>query len=195
MADRPVCRLRVRNTERRDQGIASGHIRLEFFACHAGVAPGIRRALLPRLVVVEFPLLQRLALPITVGTTKFPGIKIHDTRMVRLMEVLLHGGTTVGGSTAKQVHGAILTGKGTKVSLTFVLFHQRLCGRFRIPEHAPEASRIVQIGFELADSAEACQYPEAKAALLQSAEELIKTGRQMLQCTIDEIEQQAYSGA
>jgi hypothetical protein len=195
MADRPVCRLRVRNTERRDQGIAGGHIRLEFFACHAGVAPGIRRALLPRLVVVEFPLLQRLALPITVGTTKFPGIKIHDTRMVRLMEVLLHGGTTVGGSTAKQVHGAILTGKGTKVSLTFVLFHQRLCGRFRIPEHAPEASRIVQIGFELADSAEACQYPEAKAALLQSAEELIKTGRQMLQCTIDEIEQQAYSGA
>jgi hypothetical protein len=67
--------------------------------------------------------------------------------------------------------------------------------RFRIPEHAPEAFRIVQIGFELADSAEACQYPEAKAALLQSAEELIKTGRQMLQCTIDEIEQQAYSGA
>jgi hypothetical protein len=79
-------------------------------------------------VHVEFPLLQRLALPITVGTTKFPGIKIHDTRMVRLMEVLLHGGTTVGGSTAKQVHGAILPGKGTKVSLTFVLFHQRLCG-------------------------------------------------------------------
>ena len=48
-------------------------------------------------VHVEFPLLQRLALPITVGTAKFPGIKIHDTRMIRLMEVLLHGGTTVGG--------------------------------------------------------------------------------------------------
>ncbi len=30
-----------------------------------------------------------LALPITVGTAKFPGIKIHDTRMIRLMEVLL----------------------------------------------------------------------------------------------------------
>jgi hypothetical protein len=116
---------------------------------------------------VEFPLLQRLALPITVGTAKFPGIKIHDTRMIRLMEVLLHGGTTVGGWTAKQIHDAILTafelsaaryglnqlhydlrkmkahglierdgkryayrltGKGTKVTLTFVLFHQRLCG-------------------------------------------------------------------
>jgi len=47
-------------------------------------------------VHVEFPLLQRLALPITVGAARFPGIKIHDTRMIRLMEVLLHGGTTVG---------------------------------------------------------------------------------------------------
>jgi hypothetical protein len=118
-------------------------------------------------VHVEFPLLQRLALPIPVGTAKFPGIKIHDTRMIRLMEVLLHGGTTVGGWTAKQIHYAVLisfeltakryalnqlrydlrkmrahgliqrdgkryayrlTDKGTKVALTFVLFHQRLCG-------------------------------------------------------------------
>ena len=60
-------------------------------------------------VHVEFPLLPRLALPITVGTARFPGIKIHDTRMIRLMEVLLHGGTTVGGWTAKQIHEAILT--------------------------------------------------------------------------------------
>ena len=60
-------------------------------------------------VHVEFPLLQRLALPITVGTMRFPGIKIHDTRMIRLMEMLLHGGTAVGGSTAKQIHEAILT--------------------------------------------------------------------------------------
>ena len=44
-------------------------------------------------VHVDFPLLQRLALPITVGSVQFPGIKIHDTRMIRLMEVLLHGGT------------------------------------------------------------------------------------------------------
>jgi len=118
-------------------------------------------------VHVEFPLLQRLALPIEVGTAKFPGIKIHDTRMIRLMEVMLHGGLTVGGWTAKQIHQAIstsfalaseqyglnqlrydlrkmkahelierdgkryayrLTDKGAKASLTFVLFHQRLCG-------------------------------------------------------------------
>jgi hypothetical protein len=118
-------------------------------------------------VHVEFPLLQRLALPITVGTAKFPGIKIHDSRMIRLMEVLLHGGTTVGGWTARQIHDAILTTfgiaasryrlnqlrydlrkmkahglierdgkryayrltpKGAKVALTFVLFHNQLCG-------------------------------------------------------------------
>jgi hypothetical protein len=54
-------------------------------------------------VHVEFPLLQRLALSITVGTAAFPGIKIHATRMIRLMEVLLHGGTTIGGWTAKQI--------------------------------------------------------------------------------------------
>ncbi len=67
-------------------------------------------------VHVEFPLLQRLALPITLGTAKFPGIKIHDTRMIRLMEVLLHGGTVVGGWTARQIHDAILTAYGIAAS-------------------------------------------------------------------------------
>jgi hypothetical protein len=60
-------------------------------------------------VHVDFPLLQRLALPITVGTAKYPGIKIHDTRMIRLMEVLLHSGTVVSGWTARQIHKAVLT--------------------------------------------------------------------------------------
>jgi hypothetical protein len=60
-------------------------------------------------VHVDFPLLQRLALPITVGTAKYPGIKIHDTRMIRLMEVLLHSGTVVSGWNARQIHEAILT--------------------------------------------------------------------------------------
>ena len=60
-------------------------------------------------VHVDFPLLQRLALPITVGSVRYPGIKIHDTRIIRLLEVLLHGGNTVGGWTAKQIHAALLT--------------------------------------------------------------------------------------
>jgi hypothetical protein len=60
-------------------------------------------------VHVDFPLLQRLALPVTIGTVRYPGIKIHETRIIRLMEVLLHGGTTVGGWTAKQIHQVVLT--------------------------------------------------------------------------------------
>jgi hypothetical protein len=60
-------------------------------------------------VHTDFPLLQRIALPITIGAVRYPGIKIHDTRVIRLLEVLLHGGTQVGGWTAKQVHDAVLT--------------------------------------------------------------------------------------
>jgi len=60
-------------------------------------------------VHVDFPLLQRLALPITVGAVRYPGIKIHDPRVIRLLEVLLHGGTHIGGWTAKQIHHAVRT--------------------------------------------------------------------------------------
>jgi hypothetical protein len=60
-------------------------------------------------VHVDFPLLQRLALPITAGSVRYPGIKIHDARIIRLLEVLLHNGSTVGGWTAKQIHEAVVT--------------------------------------------------------------------------------------
>jgi len=60
-------------------------------------------------VHVDFPLLQRLALPLTVGSVRYPGIKIHDTRIIRLLEVLLHASPTLGGWTAKQIHQAVLT--------------------------------------------------------------------------------------
>jgi len=65
-------------------------------------------------VSVDFPLFQRLALPIPSGKTKVPGIKIQDTRMNRLMEVLLHAGTKIGGWGTSQVHEAILSGFGIK---------------------------------------------------------------------------------
>jgi hypothetical protein len=60
-------------------------------------------------VHVDFPLLQRIALPITIGSVRYPGIKIHDSRVIRLFEVLLHAGSHVGGWTAKQIHQAVLT--------------------------------------------------------------------------------------
>jgi len=59
-------------------------------------------------VHVDFPLLQRVARPIQVGATKVPGIKIHDTRMIRLMEVLVHGGTAIAGWRATHIHQAVL---------------------------------------------------------------------------------------
>jgi hypothetical protein len=59
-------------------------------------------------VHVDFPLFQRLALPIPRRRGKTPGIKLHDTRMLRLMEVLLHSGTTVRGWRTAQIHQAIL---------------------------------------------------------------------------------------
>jgi len=118
-------------------------------------------------VHVDFPLFQRLALPIPSGSAKLPGIKLHDTRILRLMEVLLHAGTRVLGWRTTEIHRAILssfslapaaytltqlrydlrkmkghgllerdghhyayrlTDKGTRVTLMFVLFHQRVCG-------------------------------------------------------------------
>jgi hypothetical protein len=58
-------------------------------------------------VHVDFPLFQRLARPIPCGRTKIPGIKIQDTRMMRLMEVLLHGGSQLSGWRTARIHEAI----------------------------------------------------------------------------------------
>jgi hypothetical protein len=65
-------------------------------------------------VHVDFPLFQRMALPIPAGCTRVPGIKIHDTRMIRLMEVLLHSGTKIGGWRMAEIHEAILSSFGLK---------------------------------------------------------------------------------
>jgi len=59
-------------------------------------------------VHVDFPLFQRMALPVTAGKTKIAGIKIHNTRTMRLMEVLLHGGTQLNGWRSADIHQAIL---------------------------------------------------------------------------------------
>jgi len=57
----------------------------------------------------DFPLLQPLALPLTIGAVRYPGIKIHEVRIIRLLEVLLDGGNSVGGWTARQIHQVVLT--------------------------------------------------------------------------------------
>ena len=57
---------------------------------------------------VDFPLLQKLARPVLKGKAKFPGIQIHHTRMIRLLEVLLHSSTQVAGWRAPQLLEAML---------------------------------------------------------------------------------------
>jgi DNA-binding PadR family transcriptional regulator len=58
-------------------------------------------------VHVDFALFQRLALPVVAGQSKIPGIKIHDTRMVRLMEILLHSGRQMSGWRTGHIHQLI----------------------------------------------------------------------------------------
>src|SRR6202021_3584589 len=58
-------------------------------------------------VHVDFPLFQRFALPVSSGKSKIPGIKIQDTRMIRLMEVLLHGGSQLSGWRTLQIWQAL----------------------------------------------------------------------------------------
>ena len=71
-------------------------------------------------VHVEFPLFERLALPVTMGKTKIAGIKIHNTRMLRLMEILLHHATQIQGWRAADIHPAILSAFNLKpASYTF----------------------------------------------------------------------------
>jgi len=60
-------------------------------------------------VHLDFPLFQRMALPVSSGQSKIPGIKIHHTRMLRLMEVLLHGGPQLAGWRTSQIWQALQT--------------------------------------------------------------------------------------
>jgi hypothetical protein len=56
----------------------------------------------------DFSLLERLAHPIQKGSTRVAGIKIHDTRMIRLMEVLIDAGSTINAFSARRIHQILL---------------------------------------------------------------------------------------
>ena len=56
----------------------------------------------------EFAFLRRISLPVRNGATRTPGIRIEDARMRRLLEVLLHAGTEIGGWSSREIHARIL---------------------------------------------------------------------------------------
>jgi len=60
-------------------------------------------------VHVDFPLLQRIALPAKIGSVHYPGLKIHDVRLIRVFEELLHNGNLLGGWTSRQIHQVVPT--------------------------------------------------------------------------------------
>jgi hypothetical protein len=56
----------------------------------------------------DFPLLQRLSLPVLCKHTTIAGIKIHNTRMIRLMEVLMHAGRSLNGWSCRTIHDLVV---------------------------------------------------------------------------------------
>jgi hypothetical protein len=93
----------------RDLGLNKGLENLDALRNKLVVVTDRRTGLEARLlnVHVDFSLFQRLALPVSLGKSKIPGIKIQDTRMIRLMEVLLHGGSQVAGWRTIQIWQAL----------------------------------------------------------------------------------------
>src|SRR5215470_7991002 len=91
-------------------------------------------------VHVDFPLLQRLALPITVGAVRYPGIKIHDAVLTSFhlsdsaygLNQLRYDLRKLKGHGLLQRDGSRyayrLTSKGIELALLFLFFHKRLCG-------------------------------------------------------------------
>src|SRR5271166_2291411 len=65
-------------------------------------------------VHVDFPLLQRIALPLTIGSVRYPGIKIHEVRAASGAHHPTAGGSApqrrhLSGWTALQIHQAVLS--------------------------------------------------------------------------------------
>lgn len=52
--------------------------------------------------------LAQLSQPTVLGRRRIPGIKLHDHRVIRLLEALLHPGNLVGDWTTRQVHARLL---------------------------------------------------------------------------------------
>lgn len=56
----------------------------------------------------DFPLLQRLSLPLRCKNTPIAGIKIDNTRMIRLMEVLMHAGMSLNGWSSRTIRDLVV---------------------------------------------------------------------------------------
>ena len=83
-------------------------------------------------VHVDFPLLQRLAHPITIGAVRYPGLKIHEPRVTYRLNQLRYDLRKLKGHGLIERDGSRyayrVSPKGVQVALLFLFFHKRLCG-------------------------------------------------------------------
>jgi hypothetical protein len=59
-------------------------------------------------VEVEYPLLEKLATPCRLKSQRMAGIRLDNDRIIRLLEVLMHGSSHLNGLTAADIHQAVL---------------------------------------------------------------------------------------
>jgi hypothetical protein len=59
-------------------------------------------------VEMDYPLLEKLAQPCRLKSQRMPGIRIDNDRIFRLLEILMHSSSQLGGLNAADIHQAIL---------------------------------------------------------------------------------------
>jgi len=59
-------------------------------------------------VEVDYPLLEKLATPCRLKSQRMAGIRIENDRIMRLLEVLMHSASHLGGLSAADIHQAVL---------------------------------------------------------------------------------------
>ena len=59
-------------------------------------------------VEVDYPLLEKLAKPCRLKSRRMAGIRLENDRIIRLLEVLMHSSSHLGGHSAAEIHQAVL---------------------------------------------------------------------------------------
>ena len=57
---------------------------------------------------MDYPLLENLAKPCRLKSQRMAGIRIENDRIIRLLEVLMHSSSHLGGQSSADIHRAVL---------------------------------------------------------------------------------------
>ena len=59
-------------------------------------------------VEVDYPLLEKLAKPRRLKSQRMAGIRLENNRIIRLLELLMHTASHLGGQSAAELHQAVI---------------------------------------------------------------------------------------